>query len=333
MPSFLPEQFLFDRFRIVQYVMAGINAEIYRVQDVVSSTRDVLILKYYNTNKIALKERPRILERIANEKGNSRLDHPNIVKTLHSYVDQRGHFLLMEDGGKYDLFSLCDTFATTSTVLPEADAIRIFTQVLDAVAFLHANGIMHLDIKSENVFIDEDMALPKLGDFDWSRAIVDESSPRPTLADPLRRSPPYRMRQASIPLIGTLQCMAPEVLQGRDPTPATDVWNLGLLLYELLTNNKHAFMCSPAMINPKCTHVDNDEIEYVEDANVQMTVDHFMRHHVPTSVHASMDILIEPYFSETITSILRGTLHHVPALRLPISEIKRVLSTYKSAAL
>lgn len=97
--------------------------------------------------------------------------------------------------------------------LPEDLALRYFYQSLAATKYLHDLGIVHRDIKPENILLDSNYNV-QLCDFGWARSIVENMS---------RKS-----------ICGTYEYMSPEIalIQGHDSK--TDIWSLGILLYEFI---------------------------------------------------------------------------------------------------
>ena len=103
----------------------------------------------------------------------------------------------------------------------ESEARRIFSQLVDAVSYLHGKGIVHRDIKLENVLMDSD-ANAHLADFGAARVGTGSE-----LLASMQGTPAY---------------MAPEVASGqRYKGPPADVWSLGVLLYNLLVNGEFPF--------------------------------------------------------------------------------------------
>ena len=98
----------------------------------------------------------------------------------------------------------------------EPGARLYFLQVLDALQFLHSNGIVHRDLKAENLFLSKDLKSVKLGDFGFSNYFSGDDCLLSTWCG----SPPYA---------------APELFEGRAYSgPKADVWSLGVLLYVLV---------------------------------------------------------------------------------------------------
>jgi serine/threonine protein kinase, bacterial len=138
--------------------------------------------------------------------------HPNVVTLRDMIVEGDVLALVMDfiDGG--DLGSYRHRCGGT---LPPADAAGITASICDALAAAHAAGIVHRDLKPANVLLDAGRV--RLADFGIAR-VVGESRATSTGM-----------------LIGTIGFMAPEVINGGEPTAACDMYALGITLYELLS--------------------------------------------------------------------------------------------------
>ena len=141
----------------------------------------------------------------------SRLQHPNIVRFFGSGEAEGRPYLLMEYFAGPSLFDVLEGLPKRRLHVP--DAIRAVMHVGAAVHYLHRCGFLYRDLKPANILLRE--GIPVLVDFDVARKI-----------HPMRR-PADRL--------GTAPYMAPEQVRKEPLSPATDVYGLGALLYELLT--------------------------------------------------------------------------------------------------
>ncbi len=156
----------------------------------------------------------------------ARLRHPHIARLLDAGVSQLGQpFIVLEqvDGERIDRF--CDTHH-----LDIAARIRVFLQVLDAVAHAHANLIVHRDLKPQNVLVDREGRV-RLLDFGIAKLIDPEQGESATVT---------RAGESAL----TPEYAAPEQVTGGDLTTATDIYSLGVLLCGLLTG-RHPSGASP----------------------------------------------------------------------------------------
>ena len=153
---------------------------------------------------------PEIVDRLfAEQRISARARHPGLVDIRAARVSSDGiPYLVMEylDGD-----TLGEVAEARALEIPEILAIA--AQVAAALAAMHAAGVMHCDVKHENIFVTSERV--KVIDFGVSR-LIDEPPPEETT------------------IAGTPWCMAPEQWHGR-PSPASDVYALGCMLYDLTT--------------------------------------------------------------------------------------------------
>lgn len=140
------------------------------------------------------------------------LNHPNLVKVFDFSVDSERPFLIMEfvGGG-----TLADARGR------ELDVDSLARELLEAVAHIHAAGILHRDIKPANVLLD-DGGSPRLTDFGIARG--EETSSLTQTGQ----------------VLGTLRYIAPEVAEGRPASVSSDLYSLGILLGELTGERSEA---------------------------------------------------------------------------------------------
>ncbi|MHC4391559.1 MAG: serine/threonine-protein kinase [Planctomycetota bacterium] len=110
---------------------------------------------------------------------------------------------------------------------------------------LHDRGVVHGDIKPTNVLIHPETGAPTILDWGLARVQIELRRER-TLAQSL-------VSVDGTSIAGTLEYMAPEVLTGQDPSPASDLFSLGVTLHELLTGQPPAFGVDPCELNPYLT--------------------------------------------------------------------------------
>ena len=159
----------------------------------------------------------------------AKVTHPHIARLIDAGVSTAGQpYLVLEhvDGQAIDRY--CDEHA-----LGIEARIRLFLDVLEAVAHAHANLIVHRDIKPANVLVSVDGQV-KLLDFGIAKLLDDDAR----WNDSRSAEAGALTREAGGPM--TLQYAAPEQLAHGQVTTATDVYALGVLLYVLLTGQHPA---------------------------------------------------------------------------------------------
>ena len=149
-----------------------------------------------------------------------RLDHPNIVRYFGCHANKQRISIFMELATNGNLTQLVHKFKGKLT----EGLMQIYTaQILQGLKYLHENGIIHRDIKGENILIDGVGTL-KLADFGCSKMLADAS---------------HRSQQGCASLVGSPYWMAPEVIRSEAYGTKADVWSLGCTVVEML-NGGHA---------------------------------------------------------------------------------------------
>src|SRR5262245_1622755 len=166
------------------------------------------------------------LQRFIQEaKAASALNHPNIITVYEIGTEPSLHFIVTEfiDGE-----TLRRRMAETSLSL--AKAIDIALQVASALSMAHAAGIIHRDIKPENVMLRQDGIVKVL---DFGLAKITERW-RKSEVDPDATTRAILQTQPGV-IVGTTAYMSPEQTRGLEVDTRTDIWSLGVLIYEMLT--------------------------------------------------------------------------------------------------
>ena len=200
---------LTERYRIVSLVGRGGMGEVYRAEDL--KLKQIVALKFL-PEMIALDGGA--LARFHNEVRITRqISHSNVCRVYDIGEAQGRHFLSMEFIDGEDLSSLLRRIGR----LPGDKAIEIARQVCAGLAAAHDNGVLHRDLKPANVMIDG-RGKARITDFGVA-VVAAELSGNEAVA-------------------GTPGYMAPEQLTGREVTERSDIYALGLLLYELFTGKR-----------------------------------------------------------------------------------------------
>jgi tRNA A-37 threonylcarbamoyl transferase component Bud32 len=207
------------KYRIVAKIGQGAMGEVFRAHDPVLK-RDVAI-KVVSKNLSADEAARRRFVREA--QAAAKLNHPNII-TVHDFGEDQGMaYMAMEllEGGA-ELRDLIEKGAFERL----EDKLTIVGQILAGLAFAHAKGVVHRDLKPGNVYV-----LPsgqaKITDFGLARLVKDEEGTKTTQI----RGTPYYMAPE-------LLRMAPELLRDEPPTARSDVFSVGALIYELLSGQR-----------------------------------------------------------------------------------------------
>jgi serine/threonine protein kinase len=142
--------------------------------------------------------------------------HPNIIKLLDIFENSDNYFIVIEYMEGKDLF---DYIQKRSFILTETRVKQLVCQLIIATRYIHDFGIVHRDLKLENIMMSDvtNNAKPKLVDFGLARII----SPNETANEPF----------------GTLGYVAPEVLKKKPYSFSCDVWSIGCIMHALLTGS------------------------------------------------------------------------------------------------
>src|SRR6185437_5071019 len=150
------------------------------------------------------------------------LDHPNIARLLDGGTTDDGlPYFVMEFIEGQPLYLYCD-----ERQLNINERLKLFRAICDALNYAHQKQVVHRDIKPSNVLVTCD-GVPKLLDFGIAKLL------NPDLAGDITHDP-----TATAMRLMTPEYASPEQVQGAPITPSTDVYSLGVLLYELLTGHR-----------------------------------------------------------------------------------------------
>eukprot|EP00898_Chlorokybus_atmophyticus_P001405 jgi/Chlat1/2265/Chrsp17S02573 len=153
------------------------------------------------------------------------LHHPAIVRCKESFLDEDNNLcIVMEHCNGGDLATLMEKRFEADERFPEAQVVQWFAQLALALEYMHKQGVLHRDLKSENVFlrdIGDGRVIAQLGDFGIARLLDGPTD--------LART-----------FVGTPYYMSPEIFLGEPYSFKSDVWAIGCVMYEMLTL-RHAF--------------------------------------------------------------------------------------------
>ncbi|MBT2588076.1 Stk1 family PASTA domain-containing Ser/Thr kinase [Arthrobacter sp. ISL-95] len=167
---------------------------------------------------------PTFLERLSREaKAAASLSHPHIVGVLDQGEDGHIAYLVMEYVKGH---TLRDTLNKQGP-LPPRLALALIDPVIEGLAAAHRSGLIHRDVKPENVLIADDGRI-KVGDFGLARAISANTS--------------------TGALIGTVAYLAPELVLGQPADARSDIYSAGIMLYEMLTGKQPYAGDSPIQV-------------------------------------------------------------------------------------
>ena len=202
------ERVLDGRYALEMLVGSGGMADVYRAKDqLLERTIAVKVLhQQYENDK-------EFIERFQREaKAAARITHPNIVNVYDVGVAEGRHYIVME----YVPGRTLKERIKEEGPVPAAEALHIARQIAGALAQAHANNLVHCDIKPHNILVMPDGNV-KVADFGIARAVTESTM---TYNDNI---------------MGSVHYFSPEQARGTIITPKSDVYSLGVVLYEMLT--------------------------------------------------------------------------------------------------
>ncbi len=215
---------MIGRYKLLEKIGEGGMAVVYMAEQTEPIRRKVAL----KIIKLGMDTRQVIARFEAERQALALMDHPSIAKVLDAGATETGRpYFVMELVQGVSITEYCD-----KNSLSIKDRLALFLQVCHAVQHAHQKGIIHRDLKPSNVMVThhDGKPIPKVIDFGIAKAMV-----RATHASPLLTEKTFFTRYGH--LIGTPAYMSPEQaeLSGLDIDTRSDIYSLGVLLYELLT--------------------------------------------------------------------------------------------------
>jgi serine/threonine-protein kinase len=196
------------RYRLVERIGEGGMAIVYRAEDTLLGRP--VALKILRDEYAADAQ---FLARFRSEaQAAAALSHPNIVNIYDVGEDAGRHYIVME----YVAGPTLKQVVQQRGALPLAQALELTAQICAAADAAHRNGIVHRDLKPQNVLVNGD-GLAKVADFGLAQPVTAPAAPD------------------AATVLGTAHYLSPEQAQGQPATPASDIYAIGVTLYELLT--------------------------------------------------------------------------------------------------
>ena len=197
------------RYKIIKKIGSGGMANVYLAEDLILEREVAVKMMSLNFQEDEARDNLRRFQREA--LSTTELIHPNIVN-IYDVGEGDNPYIVMEFVDGTDL----KKYIQDNHPIPYSKVIKIMSQILSGISNAHANGIIHRDIKPHNILIDNEGTV-KITDFGIAVALSQNS-----------------ITQTNS-ILGSVQYISPEQARGNVVTKQSDVYSLGIVLYEMLT--------------------------------------------------------------------------------------------------
>jgi serine/threonine-protein kinase len=271
------------RYRLLERIGSGGMAAVYRAQDL--KLGRFVAIKMLHESLTSDENFLRNFQQEAHAAAN--LTHPNIVTVHDIGQDNHRHYIVMEFIDGQTLKQLIRQQNQQDTLLPISRTLDLSIQICNGLGYAHRANLVHCDMKPQNVLVTRDDRV-KVADFGIARAISEASQ-----------------QLGSSQVWGTPQYFSPEQAAGESPTPASDVYGIGVIMFEMLTGH----------------------LPFSADTPTALALKHLQE--VPPSIIES-----NPTVPRQLDQIVQKLLAKEPAARYRTAgQLGRVLQTYRDRSL
>eukprot|EP00040_Diaphanoeca_grandis_P034324 m.212373 g.212373 ORF g.212373 m.212373 type:complete len:708 (-) comp33125_c0_seq1:92-2215(-) len=171
------------------------------------------IIKEIPVEEMTLEERQGALTEV---KVLDMLNHPNVVKYYDSFFEDKALMIVMEYAEGGTIFEYLQSRG--GELLAESEVMHLFVQIVLSLQGIHSHNILHRDLKTQNIMLDRDHLVVKVGDFGISKVLTSKSKANT--------------------VVGTPCYISPELCEGKPYNQKSDIWALGCVLYEVASLRK-----------------------------------------------------------------------------------------------
>ncbi len=277
------ELILNGRYQLIERVGSGGMAQVYKAQD--KALGRIVAIKMLHESMTSDEGFLQRFQREAHAAAN--LTHPNIVTVHDIGQDGNRYYIVMEYVEGRTLKQMIRQYNGNGRAMPISRALDLVIQICAGIGYAHRAEIVHCDVKPHNVLVTRDDRV-KVADFGIARAISEAT-----------------MNQQASQVWGTPQYFAPEQAAGEPATPASDVYAIGIILFELLTG----------------------QLPFAADTPTAMALKHMQEPPPPISE-------INPAVPQQLEKIIQKVLSKEPSGRYRTAgQLGRILSAYRQRSL
>ena len=236
MEEFGGNEFLKLKYNQIKVLMLDQIKQVYLAQK--KDNQEKKIIKEINLLKLNEKERD-----MAIQEGIilSKLKHPNIINCNEFHLENDKIDIIMEYAEGGDLFNKIKEQKNKNKIFEEKEIIEWFIEICEGVKYIHENKIIHRDLKPLNIFLTKNNKI-KIGDFGIAALLK------------------YRSQAETV--IGTQIYLSPEIMKSKLYNYKSDIWNLGIILYEL-TQLKHPFFDENISNEKMINNIEKENINFI----------------------------------------------------------------------
>ncbi|MEJ2749129.1 MAG: protein kinase [Anaerolineae bacterium] len=299
------ELVLNGRYQLLERIGSGGMARVYKAQDLALGR--IVAVKMLHES---LTGDEGFLGRFQQEAhAAANLSHPNIVTVHDIGQDHNRYYIVMEYVEGHTLKQMIRQYNQNQALMPVGRALDLAVQICAGIGYAHRANLVHCDVKPQNVLVTRDDRV-KVADFGIARAISEAT-----------------LGQHASQVWGTPQYFSPEQAAGQPATPASDVYSIGVILFEMLTGQlpfsgdtptalalKHLQEEPPAVmdINPAISPQLSQIVQKVlakEPSNRYRTAGQYGR-------------ILSAYRQRSLASMEPGQTDTIPQATTPVSEQK-----------
>ncbi len=271
------------RYRLLERIGSGGMAAVFRAQDL--KLGRFVAIKMLHESLTSDEGFLRRFQKEAHAAAN--LTHPNIVTVHDIGQDGHRHNIVMEFIDGQTLKQLIREQTRNNTLLPISRTLDLIIQTCNGLGYAHRADLVHCDMKPQNILVTRDDRV-KVADFGIARAISEASQ-----------------HLGDSQVWGTPQYFSPEQAAGEAPTPASDVYGIGVILFEMLTG----------------------QLPFSADTPTALALKH-LQERPPSTIE------INPAVPRQLDQIVQKLLSKEPAARYRTAgQLGRVLQTYRDRSL
>ncbi|EDV22346.1 uncharacterized protein TRIADDRAFT_28793 [Trichoplax adhaerens] len=202
-----------DSYEKIRIVGRGAYGTVYLCRRLVDN--GLVIIKQIPVEDMTIEERQSAINEV---KVLSVLKYPNIIGYYDSFYEDKALMIVMEYAEGGTIFEYLQQ--RRDELLSEEEILHLFVQILQSLHHVHSKNILHRDLKTQNILLNDRRTVAKLGDFGISKVLNSKSKANT--------------------VVGTPCYISPELCEGKPYNHKSDIWSLGCVLYEL-ASLKRAF--------------------------------------------------------------------------------------------